>query len=331
MPANDHENPRVFFLTRGGPTFPSSRFRVYQYAELFARDKIPIVIAHENRNDLARLALFVRHRRARTLFIQKKLLHRWELPIIRRLYDRVVYDFDDAMGLPSAFKNESPRKLRRTLRRLRRMTQFADMVVCCNQTLCRLSGRPDAVLIPTPYTPPPASNTAERPLLPARILWVGMDMKKLLLWEEPLAEIAEQHEVEITVCSHKDRPLEFRFPFEYVRWSLAEERRLLNTCTIGLMPLPDDENSKGKCGFKILQYMAHGLLPVASDVGFNREIVRNGRDGFLCSGAGEFRETLARVLAGNVAWDGIRENAFARAREFSTERMYDRLKEVLAL
>ena len=48
------------------------------------------------------------------------------------------------------------------------------------------------------------------------------------------------------------------------------------------MPLPDNEWTKGKCGFKAIQYMAMGKPTVLSAVGFNNELIEHGKDGFLC-------------------------------------------------
>ena len=52
---------------------------------------------------------------------------------------------------------------------------------------------------------------------------------------------------------------------------------------IGLMPLPDDEWAKGKCGLKALQYMALGIPVLLSPVGVNPQIVAHGEQGFYCT------------------------------------------------
>ncbi len=68
-------------------------------------------------------------------------------------------------------------------------------------------------------------------------------------------------------------------------WSLETEAADLAACDIGLCPLPDDNFTRGKCGFKILQYFAAGLPVIASPVGINADFLMGGKRG--CAGAGE--------------------------------------------
>jgi glycosyltransferase involved in cell wall biosynthesis len=60
------------------------------------------------------------------------------------------------------------------------------------------------------------------------------------------------------------------------QWQYASEIDDLHSFDIGLMPLRDDPWSRGKCGFKLIQYMAVGVPVVCSPVGMNREIVQHG-------------------------------------------------------
>jgi glycosyltransferase involved in cell wall biosynthesis len=74
------------------------------------------------------------------------------------------------------------------------------------------------------------------------------------------------------------------------------EVRDLSRIDIGIMPLPDDEWSKGKCGLKGLQYMALAIPTVMSPVGVNENIIRDGENGFLASGTGDWVEKLSRLI-----------------------------------
>jgi len=63
------------------------------------------------------------------------------------------------------------------------------------------------------------------------------------------------------------------------------------------MPLPDEPWEWGKCGYKLIQYMACGLPVVASPVGVNRDIVNNGTNGFLAASEQEWTSALSELLA----------------------------------
>jgi len=86
-------------------------------------------------------------------------------------------------------------------------------------------------------------------------------------------------------------------PFVARPWSEATEVELLRGLDIGIMPLPDEPWTRGKCGYKLIQYMACGVPVVASPVGVNTEIVRHGESGFLASTEGQWVEALARLVA----------------------------------
>ena len=75
-------------------------------------------------------------------------------------------------------------------------------------------------------------------------------------------------------------------------WSEAREVQDLLDIDVGVMPLPDEPFERGKCGYKLIQYMACGKPVVASPVGVNREIVMHGENGFLASTPSEWREAL---------------------------------------
>ena len=83
---------------------------------------------------------------------------------------------------------------------------------------------------------------------------------------------------------------------EAMRWRSETELEDLRPIDIGVMPLPDDAWSKGKCGLKALQFMALGIPVICSPVGVNTDIIQDGENGFLADTEDEWVEKLAQLL-----------------------------------
>jgi len=82
-----------------------------------------------------------------------------------------------------------------------------------------------------------------------------------------------------------------------VDWQEEREVRDIQAMDVGIMPLPDEPWARGKCGYKLIQYMACGLPVIASPVGVNSEIVEEGASGLLAREPGEWLAALDRLYA----------------------------------
>ena len=93
-----------------------------------------------------------------------------------------------------------------------------------------------------------------------------------------------------------DRFLHFDgLPVVALRWTRATEAAEIAAADIGISWIPDDDWSRGKCGLKVLQYMAAGLPVVANPVGVHAEMVRHGETGFLADTAEEWVDAVGRL------------------------------------
>ena len=229
-------------------------------------------------------------------------------PILETLIARsgvpIVYDFDDAIFLPSVSEANRVIAFLKDPGRVATILRHSRRVVVGNEFLAQYARRhnsavtviPTAVdtskFVPRPDRTKPAGR---KPI----VGWIGSPttFPYLEALAGVLREVAERHPFTLKV-SGAGRPLNFPgVAVEDVRWSMADEVSLFNTCDVGVYPLTDDEWSKGKCGFKAIQCMACGVPVVAAAVGVNREIIKDGENSFLAATHAEWVEKLGRLLA----------------------------------
>lgn len=84
---------------------------------------------------------------------------------------------------------------------------------------------------------------------------------------------------------------------ESIPWTEQTEVTSIASFDIGIMPLVDEPFERGKCGYKLIQYMACGLPVVASPVGVNRQLVEHGVNGFLAETPEQWEQALQTLLA----------------------------------
>jgi glycosyltransferase involved in cell wall biosynthesis len=133
---------------------------------------------------------------------------------------------------------------------------------------------------------------------PPTIAWIGSpeNLIYLEMIRPALARLAVRHpalKVRVICSQFPDWP---EVPVERIAWSSQTEAASLAAAHIGVMPLTDDAWSRGKCAFKLLQYMAASLPCVASPVGANTEAVLHGVNGFHASSTDDWEQTLERLI-----------------------------------
>ena len=214
---------------------------------------------------------------------------------------RRVFDVDDAIYV------RKPRRLGEPVgdsvwrrRKFAATCRWADTVATGNDVLAGVA-RPEAravEVLPTAIDTTAYRPTKAAPGDPPTIVWIGSpeNLIYLEMVRPALARLALRHPALRlrVVCS--------RFPdwsdvrVERVAWSSDTEAGALAGAHVGIMPLTDDEWSRGKCAFKLLQYMAASLPCVASPVGANREAVMDGVNGFHATSAEEWERALGRLI-----------------------------------
>ena len=248
--------------------------------------------------------------------VQRRLLSGWQLDRVRRATRALAFDFDDAVFLRDSFNRRGSASDRRR-RGFARMVEAADVVVAGNaflQDQAREWARPERVrLVPTclnfdEYTP--ASHAPTKPT--THLVWIGSSstlkgLEKIGEWLEYAGRTVDGLSLKL-IC---DRSLRLaHLPVYFCPWAQATEARDLASADIGISWLPPDAWSQGKCGLKILQYMAAGLPVVANPVGVQAEMVRHGETGFLVNNAEEWQAAIRRL----ALEPGLRQRMGAKAR-----------------
>ena len=132
--------------------------------------------------------------------------------------------------------------------------------------------------------------------------WIGGDHNYFLLDSllPVLNKLAKDYDFKLIVIGGKKYEPNVNFEIEFITWTLATEVENLYKIDIGLMPLNDDARSRGKGGFKLIQYMGLGIVSVASAITINREIISHNYDSFLYDNEQELIAILEAILANKI-------------------------------
>jgi glycosyltransferase involved in cell wall biosynthesis len=243
------------------------------------------------------------------------LIYREMFPIGPALVERLlargrrpplVFDFDDAIFLSHVSDANRFVRALKAPGKVATIIRHSDHVIAGNDYLAAYARRfSDAVtVIPTcvdtirfvPSADPFSSNGAARDPI---VGWIGSPTTAPYVrgLSNVLQRVRRQYPFVFRVSGAGERLEIPGIATEQPPWSLEREVQLFNTCDVGVYPLADDEWSRGKCGFKAIEFMACGVPVVAAALGVNREIIEDGVNGFLASTEDEWVDKLGRLLA----------------------------------
>jgi glycosyltransferase involved in cell wall biosynthesis len=241
------------------------------------------------------------------LLFEKRLLSR---------NPRVVFDFDDAIFIG---RNEKA---------VAWMCSHAAWVTPGNEYLAGFARRftPRVTVVPTVIDVDRYTPAAPRPPgAPVRVGWSGSDQSisaALFPFLPMLEGLQDRLGFEFVIVTNtRPRLPVSRLRFTFVPWKAEEEGELGRHMDIGLMPLVDDAFQRGKCGLKLLQYMAAALPTVASPVGVNAHITVHGETGFLARSDAEWAAALEPLVRSEERRVAFGRNGRQRCqRDYSVER-----------
>lgn len=317
----------ILFMVPSPPGIsPGQRFRFEQYLpfldEQGIRYKVRSYLSFRGRNVLysrgniigKALVMFAGIlRRFRDMFTvlgyEYIYIHRWatiagppvfEWFIAKVLRKKIIYDFDDAIWVAESHYNNKFLAVK-FLGKVGKICKWSYKVSVGNSYLREMAVKHNqsVVVVPTVVNTDTVHYGLQNQsaLMPA-VGWTGSfsTLPYLTSVVPALQRLQEKYNFTFYVIADKDPQLPLK-NYSFVRWSSDTETYDLMKFHIGLMPLPDDEITRGKCGFKAIQYMALGIPALVSPVGVNTEIVDDGLNGYVCSTETDWEDKIGRLLA----------------------------------
>ena len=213
---------------------------------------------------------------------------------------KIIYDFDDAIWIPNTTKENKIVNWVKAFWKVKYICNWSYKVVGGNAYLCNFAKQhnKNVILIPTCVDTVSHHNQLKVQQKEKVVIgWTGSHstMKFLDGIKEVLAKISEDFEVEILIISNKAPQFTLK-NLRFIPWQEATEVADLLQMNVGLMPLEADPWCEGKCGFKLIQYMALGIPAVASPIGVNKQIIDEGKNGFLCTTKEEWYNAIALLI-----------------------------------
>jgi len=276
----------------------SFRQRIGIYLNTLKENGINCEVAQLPSNTLARRKLFNQAAEYDGVFLHKKKLNFLNAVWLRRYARKVFYDFDDAV----MYSDKNPeRPSRKRQKSFERTVKLANLVIAGNSYLAEHAKRfnTNVKVLPTGLdTSAYRVRTNPKNDGNIRLVWIGSKstLRYLAEIKPALEKIGSRfNNVVLRIICDEFLDLQNTHVEKY-RWSEQTQVTDLATSDIGLAPLPDNRFTKGKCGFKVLQYAAAGLPVIASPVGVNAEYVHDGVTGFFATSTHQWSDRITKLI-----------------------------------
>lgn len=335
---------KVAFLTAYDRSRASSRVRIYDYLPYLSRMgfgckvlPFPKRLTAINKYSFLVRALWLAHW-ADVVVLQKMVLRESFVNVLRWTNPRLIFDFDDALWAPPDVYGDDPMvqaRYRVRAARLDYILRHARKVVAGSEFLAAYAREraPNVEVIRSSVDPRQYPVKEHRNQVPLVLGWIGSpenlaDLEPIL----PVLRRVTAKGAVVEVVSSMPPDID-GLPIRFRQWEVDKDVEFLRSFDIGLMPLKDTERSRGRCGFKAVQYMAVGLPVVASNVGSAPEVVIHGKTGFLASSEEEWQEYLVSLMSDDVLRTSLGKEGRKRVEcyfnlEVNAEKWADILREV---
>lgn len=279
---------------------PSTRLRLRDCLERYRQLGVEATVLPTRRSSIADRARVIKQAARHDVVVLFKTLgfSKLELILLQRANPRIVFDFDDAVMFRGQKHREPLRgknfkKFLRTVKRCAGVVAGNDFLAC----FAEACGRPGIVL-PTSIDLTKYKLKKYSDGRGLTVGWLGLSdgLPYLRHIQPALRRLTELFPgLRLKVVS--DKPLQLDgVVVENESWRPETEQANLTSFDIGIMPLWDSVWTRGKCGYKILQYMGVGTAVVASAVGANADIITPGENGFLAKTQDDWVQAIGSLI-----------------------------------
>lgn len=321
------EAMKVLFLEPYPTEGPSSRYRVEQYIPflrkkgircyirpfmsstfykiLYKRDRIFQKTCYFLISSIRRIFDFFIAIRMDIVFIHLECfpigppVFEW---LLFKLRKKIVYDLDDAIYMaPTSTANKFLRYLKYPSK-VKRIIRYSKFIITCNEYLEGYAKRynPNVASIHTAVDTDRFKPVGKRSKVDRVIIgWIGSHSTApyLNMLVNVFHRLSKDHRFCLKIIGADNVDLKFDdVEVIYLSWRLEEEVEQFQSLDIGVYPLPDTTWTLGKTGFKTIQYMSVGIPCVASNVGANKIIIKDGENGFVANSEEEWVEKLSILI-----------------------------------
>ena len=324
---------------------PSQRYRFEQFqpyleAQGFEFDYFYLIREQDDKkfygagNYLAKIGILLRS--IIKLFVKSFSAKRYDLIFVQReafmlgtvLFERrfarktkMIFDFDDAIWLQVVSDGNKALGFLKDASKTAKLIELSDMVFAGNSYLADYGKQfnSNTKLVPTVVD---TDNYTRHPQAPRDRICIGWSgsFSTIPYFEYALPALRKIKEkygdlVYFKVIgdpNYYNKELDIKG----VRWTSASEVEELSEIDIGIMPLPNDEWTKGKCALKGLLYMSLEQAAVLSDVGVNSEVIEDGVNGFLATSTEDWVDKLSQLIEDQT----LRESMGKKGRETILKR-----------
>jgi len=281
------------------PKRASFRLRAIDFLDYFHREGIVCEVCNLPQNNFQRWELFKSARNYDAVLLHRKCLNYFDAKVLARHSRKIIFDHDDAImyspSRPGSDHTSHSRLYKRTI-------QMSDCVIAGNDYLAEHARKfcPEVHVVPTGLdTKAFAKEGAQEKHDKIRLVWIGSASTFGYLEElKPILEQVGKANDQVVLRIIADQFFDLQgMSVEKHNWLLETQAADLLAGDVGLAPLPDNRFTRGKCGFKILQYFAAGLPVIASAVGVNEKFIAESQAGILATTDQQWKEAIEKLAA----------------------------------